>query len=368
MSSQNITKQKQKKSKSSILKFKEKNFSVKLISELLGVPRTSLIEKLELIGVKAQKVQVGASTRSALNWDDFGKISSYYRADIIKNLPKDKCKAAVNQKGGVGKTTLIQQIAMYYALKGMKVLLIDNDPQGHSTLFFGYPNSAGSGPTLKNVYRGEMKIDDLIIKVCPLLHLIPSNTDLSGVELELITNLNGRKKLKSAIDCIYNKYDLILIDNNPAFSWVTINALCAADELCFICETALYSIDGLKGLFEVLEKLEQADSEFGPRLRIIPNMYRADQKESQKGISVLRNAYNDIVTNTIVNDCADFKNATGDGTPVILPPYRRSKSSHDLSALAEELLIDTDFSDDDEVDNPKRRDSLYLNEAQDCQI
>lgn len=360
---------KSKKTKPKILNFAEKQFSVKMVAELIGVPRTSLIEKLEIIGVTGKKVKVGTSTRNVLDWADFAKIAAYYRPDILKTLPKDKCKAAVNQKGGVGKTTLVQQIAMYYALKGIKVLLIDNDPQGHSTLFLGHPNSAGSGPTLKNVYRGEIAIKDLIIEICPMLHLVPSNTDLSGAELELITNINGRKKLKDVIDSIYDDYDLILIDNNPAFSWVTINAICAADELCFICETALYSIDGLKGLFEVLEQLEQADSEFGPRLRIIPNMYSADQKSSQKAMNVLRNAYTDLVTNTIVNDCADFKNATEDGTPVFLPPYRRSKSSHDLSALAEELLIDTDSDEDDEykdIQSTKVSDKSAVNPE--CQV
>ena len=337
-----------KKKKPKVPRFADRTFNIKMISELLEVPRTSLIEKLELIGVSGNKVKVGTTSRNVLTWDDFAKIAQYYRPEIEKRIPQDKCKGGVNQKGGVGKTTLIQQLGMYYALKGLKVLLWDNDPQGHTTLFLGYPNSAGSGPTLKDVYRGEKKIHDIIIKVCPMLHLVPSNTDLSSAELELMMDLNGRKKMKNIVDSVYDDYDVILIDNNPAFSWVTLNAICAVDELCFICETALYSVDGMKGLFEVLEQLEQADADFGPRLRIIPNKYATGEKGSQKAINILRNAYGDLVTNTIVNDCADFKNATEDGTPVILTPYKKSKSSHDLASLAEELLIDADSEADSE--------------------
>lgn len=335
-----------RKKKPKVPKFADRTFNINMIAELLEVPRTSLIEKLDLIGVTGKKVKVGATSRNVLTWDDFAKISKFYRKEIEKKIPQDKCKGSVNQKGGVGKTTIIQQLAMYYALKGLKVLLWDNDPQGHTTLFLGYPNSAGSGPTLKDVYRGEKTIQDIIIEVCPMLHLVPSNTDLSSAELELMMDLNGRKKMKKIVDAIYDSYDIILIDNNPAFSWVTLNAICAVDELCFICETALYSVDGMKGLFEVLEQLEQADSEFGPSLRIIPNKYSAGEKGSQKAINILRSAYGDIVTNTIVNDCADFKNATEDGTPVILTPYKKSKSSHDIVSLAEELLIDSDSDED----------------------
>lgn len=330
--------------------FATRLFTLKAISDLLGIPRTTISENLQKIGVEPVQVKVGAAKRKMFDWNAYAKIARYYRDQyVIPKIPEAKCKAGVNQKGGVGKTTTIQQLAMRYVTMGMKTLLIDNDPQGHSTLFFGLNNAAGSGLTLKNVYKKEIGIDELIVEICPLLHLVPSNTDLSGVELDLITDFNGKRRLKEIIDSIYDNYDIILIDNNPAFTWVTINAICAADELCFICETALYSLDGLKGLFEVLEKLEAADSDFGPILRVIPNKFKGGEKASNNALTVLKSAYKDLVTHTEIKDCADFGNATEDRTAVFLPPYRNSKASHDIMSLADELLLDPDLS-------PVRRD------------
>lgn len=335
--------------KKKIERFSERNFSLRQIAELIDIPRTTIIDKLPKIGVKTN---AEGSSKSKLSWEDFGKIANFYRSEITKKAPKDKCKAAVNQKGGVGKTTLIQQLAMEYALQGLRVLLWDNDPQGHSTFFFGFPNTSGAGPTLKNVYKKEVSFSDLIISICPTLDLVPSNPDLSEIELELMMDLSGHKRMKKIVDHIYDGYDVILIDNNPAFTRVTFNAMCAADELCFICETALYSVNGMKGLFEVLEKLEESDPNFGPRLRIIPNKFTVGENDSQNGLSHLRSSYADLVTNTVVHACADFKNATNSGSAVVLPPYKQSKAAHDIKYLAKELLIDADQDDETTLDIP----------------
>lgn len=339
-----------KKKNKKAVRFQDRTFSVKMAAELLNIPRTTLIEKLPALGIEPLAVAVGASTRKVLTWQDFALIAMHFKpAYIEKNLPKDKVKAVVNQKGGVGKTTLIQQTAMAYALMGMKVLLIDNDPQGHCTIFFGFSNLPGAGPTLKNVYKRESTIEEISIEICPLLHLIPSNPDLSGIEFELTQDLNGTKKLKAIIDeVLYDKYDVILIDNNPAFTRVTYNAMCATDELCFVTETQMYSLSGMQGLFEVLRDLEAADKDFGPGLRIIPNMFSVEEKSSQKAIGLLRTKYSDLVTNTTIHDLADFKNATEDGASLLLPPYRNSRAAHDLRSLANELLLDTDPDQDDE--------------------
>lgn len=320
-------------------RFLSKQFTVHSISELTGIPRRVVARTVQDLNIPYTEVKTGATTRKMYDWDAYARIVHACGDKYISHCaPKLKCKVAVNQKGGVGKTTTTQQLAMYYATMGLKTLVIDNDPQGHCTMFFGVDNSPGGLMTLKDVYAGKIEVTDIIVKLNSLLHLIPSNTDLSIIEIDLITDINGRNRLKKIMNLIKDDYDIILIDNNPSFTWVTLNAICAADEICFICETALYSIDGMHGLFEVLEKLEEANPSFCPVLRVIPTKFKNGEKTSMNSLHALRSNYPDLVTNAMINESAAFGNATELREAVFLSPFKRSKAAEDIKLLAEELL------------------------------
>jgi len=317
-------------------KFSEYTFNLQQIGDLLNISRSSLYRYLEEEGVEGKVKKAGAS-KKFYDWDDYYRVSKKVREKIKK--PEKKIKAYINKKGGVGKTSLTSQTAMKAACLGLKVLVIDVDPQGHTTLALGVDNCPGAFPTLKEFFEKKCKIRDLIIDICPLLSVIPSNTLLDDIELALRSDFGGTHFLKRAIKDLCKDYDVVFIDTNPSMSWLTLNAIISADELCVVTETQLYSIDGLRDVFETLSKLEDRFPDFAPSIRIIPNKYQFRQVSSQESMGHLRDNYGDILTKTIIRENADLKNAQKDMQAVFIS-HKKSTAAADIADLVNELLDD----------------------------
>ena len=147
-----------------------------------------------------------------------------------------KIISIINQKGGVGKTTTVINLAAGLSMRGKKVLVIDLDPQGNATTGLGLPNTVNSELTIYSVLNGNKKITEVIqaTKVRNL-NLITSNVDLSGLEVETAGDSRRAFKLKDELGSILNdsraSFDYILIDCPPSLSLLTIMALVASDEL-----------------------------------------------------------------------------------------------------------------------------------------
>ena len=147
----------------------------------------------------------------------------------------NKIISIINQKGGVGKTTTVINLAAGLSMKGKKVLVIDLDPQGNATTGLGLSNTSISDMTIYNVLNGNKKIDEVIQSTSfENLNLITSNVDLSGLEVETAGDTRRAFKLKDELTAILNdsrsSYDYILIDCPPSLSLLTIMALVASDE------------------------------------------------------------------------------------------------------------------------------------------
>jgi chromosome partitioning protein len=155
-----------------------------------------------------------------------------------------------NQKGGVGKTTSTVNIAAALSMGGLRVLVIDLDPQGNASTALGVEHRQSSG--VYEVLMGSAQISEVIQKVAgfPALDCLPSNTSLANAEINLVSMVARELQLKAAIDEISANYDYIFIDCPPSLGLLTINAFAGSKELLIPIQTEYYALEGLSQLLE----------------------------------------------------------------------------------------------------------------------
>jgi chromosome partitioning protein len=155
-----------------------------------------------------------------------------------------------NQKGGVGKTTTTVNIAAALAMGGLRVLVIDLDPQGNASTALGVPHRDIEG--IYDVLMGDLPLSKVIQKVAgfPELDCVPSNSSLANAEVNLVSMVARELRLKESLDEISPNYDYIFIDCPPSLGLLTINALAAARELLIPIQTEYYALEGLSQLLE----------------------------------------------------------------------------------------------------------------------
>ena len=155
-----------------------------------------------------------------------------------------------NQKGGVGKTTTTVNIAAALSMGGLRVLVIDLDPQGNASTALGVEHRQSAG--VYEVLMGSAQISEVIQKVAgfPALDCLPSNTSLANAEINLVSMVARELQLKAAIDEISANYDYVFIDCPPSLGLLTINAFAGSKELLIPIQTEYYALEGLSQLLE----------------------------------------------------------------------------------------------------------------------
>jgi|TARA_B100000131_G_scaffold282967_1_gene290576 chromosome partitioning protein len=253
-----------------------------------------------------------------------------------------KIISIINQKGGVGKTTTVINLAAGLSMKGKKILVIDLDPQGNATTGLGLSNTASSDTTIYSVLNGNKKISEVIKNTdFENLDLITSNVDLSGLEVETAGDSRRAFKLKDELTSILNdsraSYDYILIDCPPSLSLLTIMALVASDALVVPLQTEFFALEGLTQLMKTIERIK---NNLNPELSIrgiLLTMYDRRNKLSGEVEKEARNYFKEKVYQSVVPRNVRLSEAPSHGVPVLI--YDRAcPGSKSYFSFTEEFL------------------------------
>jgi chromosome partitioning protein len=228
-----------------------------------------------------------------------------------------KIYAVVNQKGGVGKTTSVVNIGGYLADSGWRVLLVDMDPQSNATSGLGLDKNEIEKSTYDLLMRSA-SLDEVLIEHEELgLSLLPANPDLSGAEVELVSEMAREYRLKRALEQAEERFDYVLIDCPPSLSLLTINALTAARDGVLIPVQCEYL--ALEGLTQLMQTLEMVRSYLNEELSIrgmMMTMYDSRTNLSRQVVEEVRSHFPGKVFRTIIPRNIRLSEAPSYGQPI----------------------------------------------------
>jgi chromosome partitioning protein len=245
--------------------------------------------------------------------------------------------ACANQKGGVGKTTTVVSVASYLALKGLRTLIVDLDPQGNATSGAGL-DKAEEGRSVYGALVDDAPIGDRIRPTAiEGLSIVPSSRELAGAEVELVPLAGRERRLATALRPIIDSYDYLLLDCPPSLGLITVNALTAADSVLIPIQCEYYALEGLS---QLLATIDLVRSHLNPALQlkgVVLTMFDARTTLSADVSTEVRRHLGDLVFDTVVPRSVRLAEAPSYGRPIALySPASRGAQAY--SAVAAELL------------------------------
>ena len=251
-----------------------------------------------------------------------------------------KVISIANQKGGVGKTTTSVNISTILAKKGKKVLLIDIDPQGNATSGLGIEKNFEN--SVYDVIIGDIKVEDAILETeIKNLKICPSNINLAGAEVELVSMISREYRLKEKLEEVKEKFDYIIIDCPPSLGLITLNAFTSSNSVLIPVQCEYYALEGLGQLINTIELVKK---HLNKELEIegaVLTMYDARTNLSNQVVKEVKNYFGEKVYKTVIPRNVRLSEAPSFGMPItIYDP--RSKGAKCYDKLVKEIIKKND--------------------------
>lgn len=253
-----------------------------------------------------------------------------------------KVIAIANQKGGVGKTTTAVNLSACLAYRGKKALIIDIDPQGNTT--------SGLGIDKKKLKRSTYDVLVNDVNICEVimdtnienLQICPSNIELAGAEVELVSMISRESRLKTAISDIKEEFDFILIDCPPSLGLLTLNSLTAADKILVPIQCEYYALEGLGQLMNTVQLVKKHLNPDIDVEGVVLTMFDARTNLSLQVVEEVKKYFKNKVYSTIIPRNVKLSEAPSFGMPIIQYDPK-SKGAECYLELADEVI---QFSDE----------------------
>ena len=247
-----------------------------------------------------------------------------------------KIIAIANQKGGVGKTTTSINLSTVLAKRNKKTLLIDTDPQGNATSGVGIEKDIEL--SVYNVLIDETTMAETILKTnIKNLEVCPSNIDLAGAEVELVSMMSREQRLKEKLEEVKDNYDYIIIDCPPSLGLITLNAFTAADSVLIPVQCEYYALEGLGQLLNTIQLVKK---HLNKKLEVegaLLTMFDSRTNLAKQVVNEVKRYFNDKVYKTVIPRNVKLSEAPSYGMPItVYDP--RSKGAKCYDKLGRELI------------------------------
>ena len=247
-----------------------------------------------------------------------------------------KVISVANQKGGVGKTTTAVNLSALLAKKGKKVLLIDTDPQGNATSGVGVDKTVSF--SVYDVLVDDVEIENTLqLTEMKNLEVCPSNINVAGAEVQLVSKENREYKLKEKIEKIKNDYDYVSIDCPPSLGLVTLNAFTASDSVLIPIQCEYYALEGLGQLINTINLVKKRLNKELVIEGALLTMYDARTNLSNQVVKEVKNYFDDKVYKTVIPRNVKLSEAPSYGMPICMYDAR-SKGSRCYDKFAKEFI------------------------------
>jgi len=247
-----------------------------------------------------------------------------------------KVISVANQKGGVGKTTTSVNLSSILARKGNKVLMIDTDPQGNATSGLGIDKNVNF--SVYDVIVSETEMEEAIQKTeIKNLDVCPSNINLAGAEVELVSMMSREYRLKEKLDKIKDNYDFIIIDCPPSLGLVTLNAFTASDSVLIPVQCEYFALEGLGQLINTINLVKKHLNKSLVIEGALLTMYDARTNLSNQVVKEVKKYFDNKVYKTVIPRNVKLSEAPSFGMPISLYDPK-SKGAKSYEKFTKELL------------------------------